>query len=82
MVKDCPLPEVVSQCRKLIADGGIIFQKWTCGKCGARVQANTPNQITEKGHHEECGHISDLTKTGCGFILAMPLDKIVKHLPT
>jgi predicted molibdopterin-dependent oxidoreductase YjgC len=80
MAKDYPLPEIRAACERLVNDGAIIFQKWTCGGCGKRVTANTPNTITEKGHHEECGYITDMTKTGCNYLLGMPIGKLpTKH---
>ena len=43
------------------------FQKWTCEKCGDRVTGNEPDKLFTHGHHEECGHITDIRKTGCNW---------------
>lgn len=44
-----------------------VYQKWTCSGCGKRITGNTANQLFEQGHCEECGHITDLRKTGCNY---------------
>jgi len=67
--KNFPLAEVIPACRRLVDAGATIYQKWTCGGCGRRVQGNNPNMIVEMGHCEECGHITDLKKTGCNYTL-------------
>ena len=57
--------------------GHIVYQKWTCAKCGERVTANIPNMITQNGRHEEkadgspCGHITDCAKAGGNYMLIM-----------
>lgn len=72
---DFPLLAVDESARKIVAQGGFIFQKWTCGGCGARCMANDPNVLTIKCHHEECGFVTDIIQTGCNFAAAMPASK-------
>jgi hypothetical protein len=67
-VKDYPLEECQAAMVKLIAKGATVYQKWTCGKCGARVTANNPNMLTMYGHHEDCGHVTDLVVRGCNYV--------------
>jgi hypothetical protein len=77
--RDHPLHECVALAEKYFNQGGTVYQKWTCGKCGERVMANEPNTFTELGHHEEkadgspCGYITDIRKTGCNWALHMPI---------
>jgi len=52
-------------------EGTAFFQKWTCEKCGERVTGNEPNKLFMLGHHEDCGHITDLRKTGCNYMVHM-----------
>lgn len=68
---DYPLQECADAAEKLIDKGWLVFQKWTCDKCGDRVTANTPNTFTTLGHHEACGFITDITKTGCNYMIIM-----------
>lgn len=71
--RDYPLREVIPACAKLVEDGATIFQMWTCKRCGKRCKANTPNQITEFCHHEECGGITDVQQRGCNYAVIMTL---------
>jgi hypothetical protein len=68
-VKDFPLDECCEAARDFVADGALVFQKWTCDGCGERVTANTPNVFTELGHHEDCGHVTDIRRKGCNYAL-------------
>ena len=43
------------------------WQKFTCAKCWARIQVDTPNTLFEIGHCLECGHFTDLKKDGCNY---------------
>jgi hypothetical protein len=67
----------IEECARGVADlldrrpGSAFFQKWTCGGCGRRITGNTPNKLFTEGHCEECGHITDLKKTGCNYMVHM-----------
>lgn len=69
---DFPLIEVEETAKDVIAKGGFIYQKWTCAGCGERVTGNVKNALFIKGHHEECGHVTDLLVTGCNYVAFMP----------
>jgi len=49
------------------------FQKWTCAGCGKRITGNTPNKFFKYGHCEECGHTTDINKTGCNYAVHLPI---------
>jgi hypothetical protein len=57
------------------------FQKWTCAKCGDRVTGNTPDKLFTQGHHEDCGHITDITKTGCNYAVHFVIGGIADMEP-
>lgn len=65
----------IEECARGIAEvlrkrpGAACYQKWTCENCGDRVTGNTPNKLFTHGHHEECGHTTDLRKTGCNYMV-------------
>jgi hypothetical protein len=65
--RDRPLAEVALLAAETIDQGARVYQQWTCIGCGQRVVANDPNHFTMKGHHEECGRITDLVEA-CGFM--------------
>jgi hypothetical protein len=69
MVKDFPLDECVAAAKEYVAEGALVFQKWTCDHCGERVTANAPNTFTEMGHHEDCGHWTNIRRKGCNYKL-------------
>jgi hypothetical protein len=71
---DYPLLECLETMNLLVLKGVTVYQKWTCEKCGDRVTANKPNTITRHGHHEECGHVTDLSVKGCNYMAIGPSD--------
>ena len=66
---DYPIEECAATLEPLVAKGCTFYQKWTCEKCGERVTGNNPNALYTEGHHEECGHTTDLKRTGCNYML-------------
>lgn len=66
---DFPFDEVCKTADELAKRGGLCYQKWTCGGCGQRLTAGTPNYFTKKGHCEHCGFITDLVERGCNYML-------------
>lgn len=64
-----PLIEIAAECDRLIADGATIFQKWTCIHCGSRQTMPDPNVLYTSGQCDECKLLTDISVTGCGFML-------------
>jgi len=64
---DKPLAVCDAQLRELMRPGVHFYQKWTCENCGDRVTGNTADRLFTHGHHEDCGHTTDLSKCGCGY---------------
>jgi DNA-directed RNA polymerase subunit RPC12/RpoP len=52
-----------------IRGGATAYQKFTCSKCGARLTMEEPNKFYETGTCDQCGHLTDIRKQGCGFLL-------------
>lgn len=65
---DLPFLEVETVARKIVDDGGVLYQQWTCGGCRERVTGNIKNFLAVSGHCEKCNHTTDLLETGCGFV--------------
>ena len=68
--KNFPLKECDATLRRImptLSEGSAFYQKWTCAGCGARVTGNTPNKLFIAGHCDDCGHITDIIKTGCNY---------------
>lgn len=66
---DYPIEECAKTAESLIADGATIYQKWTCLGCGERKTMVEPDVFFTQGKCEECGHVTDLTKTGCNYLV-------------
>ena len=70
-----PLKECGDAVDKIIREnkGAMVYQKWTCAKCGERVTANNPNIFTTRGYHQErndgkmCQGVTDIEKDGCNY---------------
>jgi hypothetical protein len=75
---DFPFTEAFEQAQGHRRVGSLIYQKWTCAGCGARLSGE-PNHWTTQGRCDEvegskgCGHITDLVKSGCNFAVIMTL---------
>ena len=87
--KNYPLDECARAVDRFLRKnpGSAFYQKWTCGKCGERVTGNEPNRLFTEGHHEEksdgspCGHVTDISKTGCNYALHMAFGGVASMTP-
>ena len=66
---DHPLMDCVKTAAPLVESGATIHQKFTCLACGARQTIAEANQFFTRGKCEECNHITDITKTGCNYMV-------------
>ena len=73
---DFPWDEVCKSAEQLALDGHLVYQKWTCAGCGARIGSSRPNYFTEQGRCEEpgCGHITNIKKQGCNYMVIASSD--------
>ena len=69
MPNDYPFDEVCRGAAEKIAHGGYAYQKYTCAKCKSRQTMDTPNVFHTFGRCEECGHITNIRKQGCNYLL-------------
>lgn len=69
--------KIVAEIEALLAEGNsTIFQKFTCEICRARQTMDRPNVLYKTGKCDECGHISNLERNGCGFMLIASDDPV------
>lgn len=68
-MSDFPFHECVATAQEVIAAGGTIYQKFTCGKCGARQTMTDSNKFYTGGKCEECGYTTDLKIMGCNYMV-------------
>lgn len=67
--------EIAAECERLISKGSTIFQKFSCIACDARQTMDTSNTLYKEGRCQECGTVTDLVQSGCGFMLIASHDK-------
>lgn len=73
---DGPFYEIVEKAETLVGDGASIFQRFTCEACQARQVMDVPNALYTQGACDECKHVTDLQRTGCGFMLIVGNDPV------
>ena len=68
---DHPLDEVAAAAEREMAQGKLVYQKWSCELCGERIAMSEPNKFWTKGKHDDCpiepGHITILK--GCNYMV-------------
>lgn len=64
---DLPFVECVEMAEDLVRKGFVVYQKFTCGKCGQRLAMNKANSFYTSGTCDKCGYETKIDK--CGFIL-------------
>lgn len=66
---DFPFAEVIREANKLVADGHLVYQKFTCSNCKARQVIDEPNRFYERATCEECKHETNVKEHGCNYML-------------
>lgn len=72
---DYPLNELAVTMQRAIAKGAQVYQKFTCGYCGARQTIEEPNALFIDGKCEECKSVTNLAKAGGNLLIVQPLRK-------
>jgi hypothetical protein len=75
---DHPFADCVKAASDLIAQGHVVFQKFTCAWCGARQTMERPNRFYDYGSCEECGpdKVTNIMKHGMNYQLWMASDPV------
>ena len=73
--KDHPLNECAQAAETLVAQGMAVYQKFTCSNCGSRQTMAERNVFYTSGECQECGSITDITKSGCNYLVHAVLNK-------
>lgn len=64
-----PLEDCARTAAEQVAKGHNVYQKWQCDKCDTIQTIEEPNKFYTSGKCEECGHITDMLKKGCNYML-------------
>lgn len=67
---DHPFWLVVKNCMSLVKSGAVIYQKFTCAGCGARLGMEAPNKIYTHGDCDACGAVTNILMQGCNYMVA------------
>ena len=70
--RDLPFVEIADQMQRHMLDGWDVFQKFTCANCGQRLTMAEPNMMWKEGDCDQCGHVTDIVKQGCGYSVVTP----------
>lgn len=70
---DFPWVDAIKEANKMILQGYIIYQKFTCANCKARQVIDEPNRFYENATCEECKHETSIKTHGCNFMLVATL---------
>jgi hypothetical protein len=66
---DYPIEQCAEKAEQYIRNGARIYQKFTCEKCGQRLTMDEPNVFYETGDCDQCGHVTDIRKNGCNYMM-------------
>lgn len=69
-MKLVPFDECVQSARKWVEEGHTVYQRFQCEGCGNdSLGIEEPNKFYKSGSCDQCGHVTDLVKTGCNYLL-------------
>jgi len=71
MPNDYPFYEIAVAVKEYAEKGFSCYQKFTCSACGQRLTMEEPNVLYKEGHCDKCGHITNIEKQGCNYMLHM-----------
>jgi predicted RNA-binding Zn-ribbon protein involved in translation (DUF1610 family) len=66
-----PFWEVAKEAHEKAMAGASVFQQFNCAKCGTKQTIDEANRFHKTGQCEECGHITDIEKDGCNYMLIL-----------
>lgn len=69
---DHPFEEVLQRANEHANEGRLIFQKYTCRSCGARLTMEEPNAMWEEGTCDQpqcAGIVTDIRAQGCNYMM-------------
>ena len=73
-IKDFPINECREGASRILDEGGTIWQKWTCERCGSREMQKTPN-IFFPFCECQCGHVTSVER--CNYRIQMPVESFL-----
>lgn len=76
---DKPLSEIADMIEKeILPRGWHYLQKFSCDKCGNRLTMDVLDILYVEGECDKCCAITDIKKSGCGFMMITDPSMMVK----
>lgn len=75
--KRCEFHSCAAAANRQVQKGNKIHQKFWCANCGVAQYIEKENVFYAAGKCEECGHVSDLIKDGCNYLLIATGDNVI-----
>jgi hypothetical protein len=74
-MKLVPFEQAVEGAIEWIAQGATVHQRFACEACGNdTLGIEKPNVFYTSGSCDLCGHVTDLQKTGCNYLVMAKLE--------
>jgi hypothetical protein len=70
---DDPLEAAIAKANEAIRAGFTVYQKFTCAGCGQRLTIEEPNTFHRAGTCDRCPALTNIERTGCGFLAVTQL---------
>ena len=64
---DYPFEEMLKAAQAKIDKGVLVYQKFTCSGCGARLMIPEPNEFHGEADCEICGAWTNIREQGCNY---------------
>jgi hypothetical protein len=64
-----PFYEVAAAAGNQIKRGSWVWQQFICARCAAKQTMEIKNMFFKAGKCEVCGHITDIEKDGCNYMM-------------
>ena len=72
--KAVPFLQAIEGANSWIAAGHKVYQRFQCEGCGNdSLGIEEPNVFYKSGQCDKCGHVTDLVKAGCNYLLVATL---------
>lgn len=64
-----PFYECAAAAGALIKKGAVVWQQFNCACCDSKQTMEHKNVFFKSGKCEECGHVTNIEKDGCNYMI-------------
>lgn len=80
VMKLYPFLEICNTCELLVRKGICFFQQFKCEACDAKQTMAEENHLYMNGVCEECGHKTNLVKSGCNYLAIATIQGVQQNV--